>query len=120
MLMNRYLHCTTHQQKTWMTAGLAMRIAQTMCCNSLETPAGKDTGNDVHLKRKVWASCVALDRYVLIHSTEAQEMSLTVVDAFPGHSERHLRWRLFHRRQAAVSRKARIRSTLVGSWNFTK
>ncbi|KAJ5203601.1 uncharacterized protein N7498_004480, partial [Penicillium cinerascens] len=64
MLMNRYLHCTTHQQKTWMTAGLAMRIAQTMCCNSLETPLGKDAGNDARLKRKVWASCVALDRCV--------------------------------------------------------
>jgi hypothetical protein len=62
MLMNRYLHCTTHQQKTWMTAGLAMRIAQTMCCNSLETPLGKDAGNDARLKRKVWASCVELDR----------------------------------------------------------
>lgn len=65
MLMNRYLHCTNNQQKTWMTAGLAMRIAQTMCCHFPETPSTKYASKDVRLKRKVWASCVALDRYSL-------------------------------------------------------
>lgn len=63
MLMNRYLHCTNNQQKTWMTAGLAMRIAQTMCCHFPETPSTKDASDNERLKRKVWASCVALDRY---------------------------------------------------------
>ncbi|KXG47595.1 Transcription factor [Penicillium griseofulvum] len=62
MLMNRYLHCTNNQQKTWMTAGLAMRIAQSMCCHLAEAPLVKDSSEDKALKRKVWASCVALDR----------------------------------------------------------
>jgi hypothetical protein len=62
MLMNRYLHCTNNQQKTWMTAGLAMRIAQSMCCHLAETPLAKGSSDDKALKRKVWASCVALDR----------------------------------------------------------
>ena len=65
MLMNRYLHCTSNQQKTWMTAGLAMRIAQSMCCHLAEAPLVKGHGEDKALKRKVWASCVALDRYVM-------------------------------------------------------
>ncbi|OJJ42652.1 hypothetical protein ASPZODRAFT_76256 [Penicilliopsis zonata CBS 506.65] len=64
MLMNRYLHCTKNQQKTWMTAGLAMRIAQTMCCHTLGTPSTEDVSEDARIKRKVWASCVALDRCI--------------------------------------------------------
>ncbi|KAJ8104412.1 hypothetical protein POJ06DRAFT_244461 [Lipomyces tetrasporus] len=64
MLMNRYLHCTNNQQKTWMTAGLAMRIAQSMCGHLPEASSAKDSGDDRRLKRKVWASCVALDRCV--------------------------------------------------------
>ena len=62
MLMNRYLHCTNNQHKTWMTAGLAMRIAQTMCCHLPETLSAKDADKDRRLKQKVWASCIALDR----------------------------------------------------------
>ncbi|KAJ5496983.1 hypothetical protein N7463_008970 [Penicillium fimorum] len=62
MLMNRYLHCTINQPKTWMTAGLAMRIAQSMCCHIAEAPLSKGSTDDKGLKQKVWASCVALDR----------------------------------------------------------
>ncbi|KAJ6082083.1 hypothetical protein N7499_006957, partial [Penicillium canescens] len=64
MLINRYLHCTNNQQKTWMTAGLAMRIAQNMCCHLTETPSLKGSSDDKALKQKVWASCVALDRCI--------------------------------------------------------
>ncbi|KAJ5200200.1 hypothetical protein N7491_009000 [Penicillium cf. griseofulvum] len=64
MLMNRYLHCTNNQQKTWMTAGLAMRIAQSMCCHLAEAPLVKGPSSDKALKRKIWASCVALDRCI--------------------------------------------------------
>lgn len=59
MLMNRYLHCTNNQHMTWMTAGLAMRIAQNMCSNF---PVSSATLEDRHLWQKVWASCVGLDR----------------------------------------------------------
>ena len=65
MLMNRYLHCTDNQQKTWMTAGLAMRIAQNMCCHLPEMPSVQGISDNKALKQKVWASCVALDRYVM-------------------------------------------------------
>ncbi|KAJ5653214.1 hypothetical protein N7490_000217 [Penicillium lividum] len=64
MLMNRYLHCTNNQQKTWMTAGVATRIAQNICCHSPETSSTDNRMDNAHLKRKVWASCVALDRCV--------------------------------------------------------
>ena len=62
ILMNRYLNCTNNQQKTWMTAGLAMRIAQNMCCHLPEPSSSKESCKDRQLKQQVWASCVALDR----------------------------------------------------------
>ncbi|GFF55478.1 hypothetical protein IFM58399_10082 [Aspergillus lentulus] len=64
MLMNRYLHCTSNQLKTWMTAGLAIRIAQSMCCHLPVGSSAKHPCNDTLLKQKVWAGCVALDRCV--------------------------------------------------------
>ncbi|GFF51589.1 uncharacterized transcriptional regulatory protein C1F7.11c [Aspergillus udagawae] len=64
MLMNRYLHCTSNQLKTWMTAGLAIRIAQSMFCHLPEGSSAKQSCNDRQLKQHVWASCVALDRCV--------------------------------------------------------
>jgi hypothetical protein len=63
ILMNRYLHCTSHQQKTWMTSGLAYRIAQSLCSDPSGS-ANTMSASDIKLKRQVWASCVALDRYV--------------------------------------------------------
>lgn len=60
LLMNRYLHCTNNQQKTWMTAGLAIRIAQNICCHAPEESSAGDPDRD--LRQKVWASCVALER----------------------------------------------------------
>jgi hypothetical protein len=64
MLMNRYLHCTSNQLKTWMTAGLAIRIAQSICCHLPEGSSAKNSSVDRQLKEQVWAGCVALDRYV--------------------------------------------------------
>jgi hypothetical protein len=64
MLMNRYLHCTNNQHKTWMTAGMAMRLAQSIGCHLPETMSAKGGDNDRELKKRVWVSCVALDRYV--------------------------------------------------------
>jgi hypothetical protein len=63
VLMNRYLHCTSHQHNSWMTAGLAYRIAQTLCFHSPGSP-DPVSASDWELKRQIWASCVALDRYV--------------------------------------------------------
>ncbi|KAJ3550374.1 hypothetical protein NM208_g10 [Fusarium decemcellulare] len=64
MLLNRYLHCTNNRHKTWMTAGLTVRIAQSMCCHIPQAASAKDASSDARLKQKVWASCVALDRCV--------------------------------------------------------
>ncbi|KAL4747394.1 hypothetical protein BDW72DRAFT_209647 [Aspergillus terricola var. indicus] len=55
ILINRYLHCTDNPQKTWMSAGVAIRMAQTMCGHRGES-------KDEALKLKAWAICVALDR----------------------------------------------------------
>jgi hypothetical protein len=61
MLLNRYLHCTNNQQKTWVTAGLAIRMAQSLCFHSPEASA-KDSTSEGLLAQQVWASCIALDR----------------------------------------------------------
>lgn len=62
MLINRYLHCTNSQHKTWMTIGIAMRMAQSIGCHLPETLLAKCSENDRQLKKKVWVNCLALDR----------------------------------------------------------
>jgi len=62
MVINRYLHCTNNQHKTWMTAGMAMRVAQSIGCHVPETVSVKGLDSDRQLKKRVWVSCVALDR----------------------------------------------------------
>ncbi|RAL02586.1 putative transcription factor [Aspergillus ibericus CBS 121593] len=76
MLMNRYLHCTNNQQKTWMTAGLAMRIAQNMC-------AQPSPVKERELKERVWASCIALDRCVSWSLGRTSAPSLTPLPSRP-------------------------------------
>lgn len=63
LLMNRYLHCTSHQHKTWMTAGLAVRICQNIPPPNLSSTSDSDTErHEKELRQKVWASCVGIDR----------------------------------------------------------
>jgi hypothetical protein len=78
ILMNRYLHCTSHQQKSWMTSGLAYRMAQILCC---DLPGSHDavSAKDKELKRQVWASCVALDRYVTSSAIPILCIPLTLI-----------------------------------------
>ncbi|KAJ5787108.1 hypothetical protein N7457_002098 [Penicillium paradoxum] len=98
ILMNRYLHCTNNQQKTWMTAGLAMRIAQTMCCHVPETPSTQDASNITRLKRKVWASCVALDRCISWSLGKTSALALITSPTNGSKQEcehtEHSRWKL--------------------------
>jgi hypothetical protein len=62
MLMNRYLHCTSHQQKTWMTGGLALRISQNMPCQLPKKSSSPGSNTEHETRRKVWASCVSLEK----------------------------------------------------------
>lgn len=62
MLMNRYLHCTSHQQKTWMTGGLALRISQNMPCQPPNKDSSPDSDTERETRQRVWASCVALEK----------------------------------------------------------
>lgn len=64
MLLNRYLHCTNNEQKTWMTAGVALRMAQSMCFRLSENSSAEDSWEDRQLEQQVWASCVSLERCV--------------------------------------------------------
>lgn len=62
MLMNRYLHCTNNRQRTWTTAGLAMRMAQSLRCYLAYDSSSEESSKDRKLKQQVWTSCVGLDR----------------------------------------------------------
>ncbi|KAK8122661.1 hypothetical protein PG984_011331 [Apiospora sp. TS-2023a] len=63
ILMNRYLHCTSHQHKAWMASGLAIRVAQSISCH-LPAPSDTESASDRRLKRQLLASCVGLDRCI--------------------------------------------------------
>ncbi|TFB05393.1 hypothetical protein CCMA1212_002667 [Trichoderma ghanense] len=96
LLMNRYLHCTNNQQKTSMTATLAIRIAQNMICHTCEDSSSGDIDRD--LRQKVWASCVALERctsWALGKSTALAAIPLPNRPALPtGHRADFHAWEL--------------------------
>jgi hypothetical protein len=62
VLTNRYLQCTKNPQKTWMTAGLAIQMARSVCFHPLDTTSAKESTSDKWMRQRVWAGCVALDR----------------------------------------------------------
>jgi hypothetical protein len=61
IMMNRFLHCTNSPRQTWLTAGLAMRICQSMYFHAPE-PSSSSSRKERRLKHQVWATCVAMDR----------------------------------------------------------
>ena len=62
LLMSQYLQCTNQPHQTWVTVGSAVRIAQSL---SLHLTGVRSTPGDVSVafKRRVWQSCVIMDRY---------------------------------------------------------
>ncbi|KAJ5364248.1 uncharacterized protein N7496_009961 [Penicillium cataractarum] len=62
MLINRYLHCTSHQQKTWMTGGLALRISQNMNCQPPDVSSSPDSNSEREKRQKVWVSSLIDDK----------------------------------------------------------
>ncbi|USP77947.1 glycoside hydrolase family 32 protein [Curvularia clavata] len=62
LLISQYLQCTNQPHQTWMTVGSAVRIAQSLGLHLTEvwsTPGDEGAA----LKRRVWQSCVIMDRY---------------------------------------------------------
>ena len=62
LLISQYLQCTNKPHQTWMTVGSAVRIAQSLGLHLTEvwsTPGDEGAA----LKRRVWQSCVIMDRY---------------------------------------------------------
>jgi hypothetical protein len=62
ILINQYLQCTKNPYKTWMTAGLAIQMARSVCFHPLDTALAKESTSDKWMRQRVWAGCVALDR----------------------------------------------------------
>lgn len=62
LLIGQYSQCTDQPHQTWMTVGSAVRTAQSLGLHLTEawsTPGDESAA----LKRRVWQSCVIMDRY---------------------------------------------------------
>ena len=86
ILMNRYLHCTDNQHQTWMTAGLALRLAQSICFQQSAGNFDEEPSNDMRLKRRVWLTCVGLDRYAPWRVIDPRKLAEFKIDVCHGRS----------------------------------
>ena len=66
LLTGLYLQTTSHASRCWNVVGMAIRIAPDLGLH--EDPAGHDQSDsvEVEMKRRVWYSCVVMDRQVNI------------------------------------------------------
>lgn len=62
LLMSQYLQCTNKPHQTWMVVGSAVRTAQGLGLHDPETWADHSHEEDAALKRRVWLSCIIMDR----------------------------------------------------------
>lgn len=64
LLTGLYLQTTSHASRCWNIVGIAVRIAQDLGLH--KDPAGHDQSDSVvvEMKRRVWYSCVVMDRQV--------------------------------------------------------
>ena len=62
LLMSQYLQCTNQSFQTWMVIGSAIRIAQGLELHQARDVSSRD--ESLVLARRVWQSCITMDRYV--------------------------------------------------------
>ncbi|KKP03430.1 fungal specific transcription factor domain-containing protein [Trichoderma harzianum] len=62
LLMSQYLQCTNKPHQTWMVVGSAVRIAQGLGLHIPEIWANHSHEKGAALKRRVWLSCIIMDR----------------------------------------------------------
>lgn len=64
LVMSRYLQCTNHAHQTWMIAGFAVRVAQSLEIDLPRTGSvGVGQGDEsTRLKQHIWNCCVFVDR----------------------------------------------------------
>ena len=63
LLMARYLQCSSHLHQTWMTVGIAVRIAQSIGLDRPNSPPTDCLGRvPRHFREQLWQCCVYVDR----------------------------------------------------------
>ncbi|KAI8716340.1 Zn(2)-C6 fungal-type domain-containing protein [Fusarium sp. LHS14.1] len=62
LLSGQYLQSTNESQQCWMSVGLAIRVAQSIGLDLVETSAGAPTTGLRETMRKVWHGCILMDR----------------------------------------------------------
>lgn len=62
LLISQYSQCTNQPHQTWMAVGSAVRTAQSLGLHLTEARSTPGT-EDAALKRRVWQSCIIMDRY---------------------------------------------------------
>jgi Fungal specific transcription factor domain len=68
LLNGIYLQSTPHANRCWNSIGLAIRIAQSQGLHLDYTGRRPETQIECQIRRRVWHTCVILDRYVSIAS----------------------------------------------------
>lgn len=63
LLMSQYLQCTNKSFQTWMVVGSAVRIAQGFGLHYSNLWDVSSQGENLALERRVWQSCITMDRY---------------------------------------------------------
>jgi hypothetical protein len=64
LLMSQYLQCTNKSLQTWMVVGSAVRIAQGLGLHHAKIWDAPSPNENHALERRIWQSCITMDRYV--------------------------------------------------------
>lgn len=67
LLRGIYLHYTTYADRCWNTIGVALRVAQSLGLHVEQTASSRNQLKR-EMRRRVWHTCITLDRYFPSHS----------------------------------------------------
>lgn len=67
LLRGIYLHYTTYADRCWNTIGVALRVAQSLGLHVEQTGSSRNQLKR-EMRRRVWHTCITLDRYFSSHS----------------------------------------------------
>lgn len=83
LLMGQYLQSTNTHNQCWMAVGHAVRIAQSLGLHLPEDSARKESAYEREMSRRIWHSCVLMDRVLSMTFGRPAMISKSVAQAVP-------------------------------------
>ena len=83
LLMGQYLQSTNTHNQCWMAVGHAVRIAQSLGLHLPEDSARKTSAYEREMSRRIWHSCVLMDRVLSMTFGRPAMISKSVAQAVP-------------------------------------